>query len=56
MIFGDTFIVQLCLFWRFNIIVQGNFGQGIEGKTFEKSKMISMFGAFQLHEKKAIFT
>ena len=43
------------MFWRFNIIVQGNFGQGIEGKIFEKSKMIeSMFGASQLHEKETI--
>ena len=45
MIFGGAFIVQLCIFWRFNIIVQGNFGQGIEDKIFEKSKIIeSMLG------------
>ena len=54
-IFGGTFIVQLYMFWRFNIIVQGNFGQEIEDKIFEKLKMIeSMFGESQLHEKEAI--
>ena len=57
MIFGGAFIVhQLCIFWRFNFIVQGNFGQGIQGKIFEKSKIIeSMLGAFYLLGKKPIF-
>ena len=48
-IFGGAFIVQLCIFWRFNIIVQGNFGQEIEGKIFEKSKIIeSMLGGWSI--------